>query len=144
MRGFGPLHNKRTHRQQSTTNGQEREETHRHRLQFSPTANGIQPQPAAGTQRIRSEQSPKEPHAEADHHPAMARRLTPCGYTECIISSIELILRPSLKDASVSDGLLNTIEGNGQCSSTAILPATMILQLKCNSPIMPRMRTQSK
>ncbi|RNC34079.1 hypothetical protein TcCL_Unassigned03169 [Trypanosoma cruzi] len=35
--------------------GQEREETHRHRLQFSPTANGIQPQPTANTQRTRSE-----------------------------------------------------------------------------------------
>ncbi|RNF15381.1 hypothetical protein TcG_07086 [Trypanosoma cruzi] len=103
VRGFGPPHNKRTHRQQSSTNGRG-EATHRHRLQFNPTANGIQPQPAAGTQRTRSEQSPKEPHAEADPHPSMTRRLTPCGHTEHTVSPIELILRPSLKAASVNDG----------------------------------------
>ncbi|RNC40424.1 hypothetical protein TcCL_NonESM10098 [Trypanosoma cruzi] len=66
--------------------------------------NGIRPQPAAGTQRTRSKQSPKEPHAEADPHPSTTRRLTPCGHTECTVSSIDLIRRPSLKDASVSDG----------------------------------------
>ncbi|RNF20681.1 hypothetical protein TcG_03459 [Trypanosoma cruzi] len=96
VRGFGPLHNKRTHRQQSSTNGEEREATHRHRLQFNPTANGIRPQPAAGTQyRTRSKQSPKEPHAEADPHPSMTRCLTPRGHTEHTVSSIELIRRPS-------------------------------------------------
>ncbi|RNE98431.1 hypothetical protein TcG_12317 [Trypanosoma cruzi] len=103
VRGFGPPHNKRTHRQQSSTNGRG-EATHRHRLQFNPTDNGIQPQPAANTQRTRSEQSPKEPHAEADPHPSMTRRLTPCGHAERTISSIELIRPPSLKAASVSDG----------------------------------------
>ncbi|RNC32273.1 hypothetical protein TcCL_Unassigned05132 [Trypanosoma cruzi] len=48
VRGFGPPHNKRTHRQQSNTNGQEREGTHRHRLQFNPTAkeHGHSPLPA--------------------------------------------------------------------------------------------------
>ncbi|RNC54116.1 hypothetical protein TcCL_ESM08478 [Trypanosoma cruzi] len=55
----------------------------------------IRPQPAAGTERIRSKLSPKEPHAEADPHPSMTRRLTPCGHTECSISPIDLILRPS-------------------------------------------------
>ncbi|RNC34790.1 hypothetical protein TcCL_Unassigned02392 [Trypanosoma cruzi] len=45
VRGFGPPHNKRIHRQQSPTNGRGREETHRHRLQFNPTANKIRPQP---------------------------------------------------------------------------------------------------
>ncbi|RNC32309.1 hypothetical protein TcCL_Unassigned05088 [Trypanosoma cruzi] len=58
--------------------------------------NGTRPQPAAGTQRTRSEQSPKEPHAEADPHPSTTRRLTPRGHTECTVSSIELIRRPSL------------------------------------------------
>ncbi|RNF05697.1 hypothetical protein TcG_10558 [Trypanosoma cruzi] len=96
-------HNKRTHHQQSPTNGRGREATHRHRLQFNPTANGIRPRPAAGTQRTTSEQSPKEPHAEAIPHPSMTRRLTSCGHTECGISS-ELILRPSLENVSVSDG----------------------------------------
>ncbi|RNC32433.1 hypothetical protein TcCL_Unassigned04952, partial [Trypanosoma cruzi] len=38
------------------------------------------------------------------------RRLIPCDHTECTISSIEIILRPSLKNASVSDGPSNTIE----------------------------------
>ncbi|RNC51244.1 hypothetical protein TcCL_ESM11655 [Trypanosoma cruzi] len=32
------------------------------------------------------------------------RRLTPCGYTDCTVSSIEVVRRPSLKDASVDDG----------------------------------------
>ncbi|ESS56262.1 hypothetical protein TCDM_12487 [Trypanosoma cruzi Dm28c] len=47
VRGFGPPHNKRTHCQQSSTNGQEQEETHHHRLQSNPTENGIQPQPCS-------------------------------------------------------------------------------------------------
>ncbi|EAN82836.1 hypothetical protein Tc00.1047053511669.20 [Trypanosoma cruzi] len=46
VRRFGPPQNKRTQRQQSNTNGQERGgTTHRHHLQFNPTDNGIQPQP---------------------------------------------------------------------------------------------------
>ncbi|RNC60686.1 hypothetical protein TcCL_ESM01678 [Trypanosoma cruzi] len=103
VRRFGPPHNKRTHRQQSPTNGQG--ETHRHRLQLHPTANRIRPQPRSRqTQRTRSEQSPKEPHAEADPHPAMTRSLGPRGHTERTVSPIELILRSSLKAASVSDG----------------------------------------
>ncbi|RNC39684.1 hypothetical protein TcCL_NonESM10937, partial [Trypanosoma cruzi] len=106
--------------------------------------NGIRPQPAANTQRTPSKQSPKEPHAEADPHPAMTRRLTPRGHTERTVSTIELIRRPSLKDASVSDGPSNTIEGNGQCSNTVTPPATMILSYWGNSPMTPRMRTQSK
>ncbi|RNC56141.1 hypothetical protein TcCL_ESM06337 [Trypanosoma cruzi] len=105
VRGFGPPHSKRTHRQQSTTNGRGREETHRHRLQAPSHGNGIRPQPAAGTQRTRSEQSPKEPHTrKRGLHPAMTRRLSPRGHTECTVSSIEIIRRPSLKNASVSDG----------------------------------------
>ncbi|RNC33856.1 hypothetical protein TcCL_Unassigned03415 [Trypanosoma cruzi] len=85
--------------------GQEQEATHHHRLQFNPTANGTRPQPAANKQISHtSKQSPKEPHAEADPHQPMTRRLTPCGHTECTVSSIDLILRPSLEDASVSDG----------------------------------------
>ncbi|RNC36353.1 hypothetical protein TcCL_Unassigned00695 [Trypanosoma cruzi] len=104
VRRFGPPQNKRTHRQQSPTNGKEQEATHRHRLHFSPTANGTRPQSAANTQRTRSEQSPKEPHAEADLHQPMTRRLSSRGHTECTVSSIDLILRPSLEDASVSDG----------------------------------------
>ncbi|RNC32022.1 hypothetical protein TcCL_Unassigned05413, partial [Trypanosoma cruzi] len=64
-----------------THNGRGREGTHRHRLQFSPTANGIQPQPRSQqTQRTRSKQSPKEPHAEAIPHPPTTRRLAPCGH----------------------------------------------------------------
>ncbi|RNC47295.1 hypothetical protein TcCL_NonESM02768 [Trypanosoma cruzi] len=55
------------------------------------------------TQRTRSKQSPKEPHAEAIPHPSMTRRLSPRGHTECNASSIELG-RQSPKDASVSDG----------------------------------------
>ncbi|RNC33750.1 exo-alpha-sialidase [Trypanosoma cruzi] len=43
VRRFGPPHNKRTHRQQSPTNGQE--ETQRHRLQLNHMANGIRPHP---------------------------------------------------------------------------------------------------
>ncbi|RNC31841.1 hypothetical protein TcCL_Unassigned05615 [Trypanosoma cruzi] len=37
-------------------------------------------------------------------HPPTTRRLSPCSHTEHTISSIELTRRPSLKDASVSDG----------------------------------------
>ncbi|RNC40000.1 hypothetical protein TcCL_NonESM10579 [Trypanosoma cruzi] len=84
--------------------------THSLRLQLNPTDNGIRPQPAAGTQRTRSKQSPKEPHAEADPHPCMTRRLTPRGHTECTVSSMELMPRPSLKDASSNNGAWNTIE----------------------------------
>ncbi|RNC36443.1 hypothetical protein TcCL_Unassigned00575 [Trypanosoma cruzi] len=103
--GFGPPQNEGKHRHQSTNNGRRKEATHRHRLQLNPIANGIRPQPRSQqTQRIRSEQSPKEPHAEADHHPPMTRRLSPRSHTECIVSLIELMLRPSLKDASVRDG----------------------------------------
>ncbi|RNC52943.1 hypothetical protein TcCL_ESM09770 [Trypanosoma cruzi] len=78
--------------------------THSLRLQLNPTDNGIRPQPAAGTQRTRSKQSPKEPHAETDPHPSMTRRLTPRGHTKRTVSSIELMPRPSLKDASFNDG----------------------------------------
>ncbi|RNF13279.1 hypothetical protein TcG_08559 [Trypanosoma cruzi] len=80
--------------------------THRHRLQFNPTANGIRPQPAAGTQRTRSEQSPKEPHAEAIPHPSShdAAPHPTRSHGERTVSSTELIRRPSLKDASVIDG----------------------------------------
>ncbi|RNE99925.1 hypothetical protein TcG_12047 [Trypanosoma cruzi] len=56
------------------------------------------------TQRTRSKQSPKEPHAEAIPHPSTTRRLTPRGHAERTVSPIELIRRPSLKNASVSDG----------------------------------------
>ncbi|RNC41700.1 hypothetical protein TcCL_NonESM08728 [Trypanosoma cruzi] len=42
----------------------------------------------------------------------MKRCLTPCGHTECTVSSIDLILLPSLKAASVIDGPSNTIEEN--------------------------------
>ncbi|RNC35070.1 hypothetical protein TcCL_Unassigned02074 [Trypanosoma cruzi] len=105
VRRFGSPHKRKAHTASSHhTNGQKREATHRHRLHFSPTANGTRPQPAANRQRTRSEQSPKEPHAEADPHQPMTRRLAPCGHTECTVSSIDLILRPSLEDASVSDG----------------------------------------
>ncbi|RNF02561.1 hypothetical protein TcG_11540 [Trypanosoma cruzi] len=55
--------------------------------------NGVRPQPRS--QRTRSKQSPKEPHAEAIPHPSMTRRLTPCGRTECTVSTIEITLRPS-------------------------------------------------
>ncbi|ESS60862.1 hypothetical protein TCDM_11582 [Trypanosoma cruzi Dm28c] len=44
--------------------------------------------------RTRNKKSPKEPHAEADPHPSMTRRLAPRGHTECTVSSIELT-RPS-------------------------------------------------
>ncbi|RNC57271.1 hypothetical protein TcCL_ESM05109 [Trypanosoma cruzi] len=72
------------------------------------------------------------------------RRLTPCGYTECTVSSIEVVRRPSLKDASVDDGPLNKIiEGNEHCSNTAMSPATTIPSQGSNSPIMPRMHTQA-
>ncbi|RNE97686.1 hypothetical protein TcG_13275 [Trypanosoma cruzi] len=84
-----------THTPPATHNGQGEEATHRHRLQFNPTANGIRSQPAAGTQRTRSKQSPKEPNAEADPHPPMTRRLSTRGHTERTFSRIDLILRPS-------------------------------------------------
>ncbi|ESS62136.1 hypothetical protein TCDM_10238 [Trypanosoma cruzi Dm28c] len=58
----------------------------------------------AKTQRTPSEQSPKEPHAEAIPHPPTTRRLTPRGHAERTVSPIEPIRRPSLKNASVSDG----------------------------------------
>ncbi|RNC34865.1 exo-alpha-sialidase [Trypanosoma cruzi] len=48
--------------------------------------------------------------AEADPHPSMTRCPTPCGHTECTLSSIELTRRPSLKYASVIGGSWNTIE----------------------------------
>ncbi|ESS55495.1 hypothetical protein TCDM_13026 [Trypanosoma cruzi Dm28c] len=95
------------------------------------------------TQRTRSEQSPKEPNAEADPHPSMTRCLTPRGHTERTVSSTEIIRRQSLKNASVSDGPSNTIEENGQCGNAVTAPATMIPPYRGNSPITPRMHTQS-
>ncbi|RNC56128.1 hypothetical protein TcCL_ESM06323 [Trypanosoma cruzi] len=66
---------------------------------------GIRPQLAANTQRTQSEQPLKEPHTrKRGPHPPMTRRLSPRGHTECTVSSIEIIRRPSLKNASVSDG----------------------------------------
>ncbi|RNF09750.1 hypothetical protein TcG_09784 [Trypanosoma cruzi] len=105
------------------------EEEKRHAATASsstPQPTGYGHSPAANTQRTPSKQSPKEPHAEADPHPSMTRRLTPRGHTERTVSSIELMPRPSPKDATVRDGPSNTIEENGQCSSTATAPNTMI------------------
>ncbi|RNC52214.1 hypothetical protein TcCL_ESM10592 [Trypanosoma cruzi] len=68
VRGFGPPHNKRAHRQQSPT--MEDEKRHTATVSSSiprPTAYGHSP--AANRQRTPSEQSPKEPHVEADPHP---------------------------------------------------------------------------
>ncbi|RNF20592.1 hypothetical protein TcG_03515, partial [Trypanosoma cruzi] len=56
VRGFGPLHNKRTHRQQPPWTMDE-EKRHRHRLQLNPTATRYGHSPAAGAQRTRSELS---------------------------------------------------------------------------------------
>ncbi|ESS60923.1 hypothetical protein TCDM_11526 [Trypanosoma cruzi Dm28c] len=123
------------HMEQAITHNAREEVTHRHRLQFNPTAN---------TQRTWSKQSPKEPQAEADPHPSMTRRLTPSGHTECTVSTIDLILRPSLKNASVSDGPSSTIEENGQRSNTVTPPATMIPSYRGNSPITPRMQTHNQ
>ncbi|RNC36704.1 hypothetical protein TcCL_Unassigned00319 [Trypanosoma cruzi] len=110
----------------------------------SPGNTGYGHSHAANTQRTRSEQSPKEPHAEAGPHPSMTRRLIPCGHTEHTISPIELILRPSLKNASVSDGNQNTIEKYGQCSGTATPPATMIPSYRGNSSIIPLVHTHNQ
>ncbi|RNC36714.1 hypothetical protein TcCL_Unassigned00272, partial [Trypanosoma cruzi] len=104
VRGFGPPHNRRIHRQQSTTNDKE-EKRHTATVSSSvprPTVYGHSP--AANTQHARSKLSHKVPHAEAGPHPPMTRRLTPCGHTECTDSPIERIRRPSLKAASVIDG----------------------------------------
>ncbi|RNC36159.1 hypothetical protein TcCL_Unassigned00893 [Trypanosoma cruzi] len=98
--------------------------------------------PKANKYRTRNEKSPKEPHAEADPHPATTRRRSPRGHTERTVSSIELIRRPSLKDASVSDGPSNTIEENGQCGNAVTPPATMSPSYRGNSPITPRTHTQ--
>ncbi|EAN82425.1 hypothetical protein TcCL_Unassigned00584 [Trypanosoma cruzi] len=109
-----------------------------------PGAGRCRHNPAANTQRTPSKQSPKEPHAEADPHPPMTRRLTPRGHTECTVSSMELMPRPSLKDASSNNGAWNTIEKSEKRSNTAIMPATIILQLRGNSPITPRMQTHNQ
>ncbi|ESS61082.1 hypothetical protein TCDM_11344 [Trypanosoma cruzi Dm28c] len=108
----------------------------------NPRTTGYSHSPADNTQRTRSKKSPKEPHAEAIPHPSMTRRLTPCGHTECTVSSTELMPRPSLKYASFNDGAWNTIEKSGKRGNTAIMPATIILQLRCNSPITSRMHEQ--
>ncbi|ESS55624.1 hypothetical protein TCDM_12889 [Trypanosoma cruzi Dm28c] len=125
--------------------GEEQEATQRHRLQFNPTANGIRPQPAANKHNAHRASNHPKSHTRKRFliHPAMTRCLTPCGHTERTVSPIEIIRRPSLKNASVSDGPSNTIEENGQCSNTVTPPATMSPSYRGNSPITPRMRTQS-
>ncbi|RNC36240.1 hypothetical protein TcCL_Unassigned00806 [Trypanosoma cruzi] len=81
-----------------------------------PTANGIRPQPAAGTQRTRSKQSPKEPHAEAIPHPSTTRRLTPCGHNAAPPHHQEETL--ALRAAS----LLPSLHAHGGSSSHTLLP----------------------
>ncbi|ESS61727.1 hypothetical protein TCDM_10661 [Trypanosoma cruzi Dm28c] len=84
-RGFGHPHNKRTHRQQSPTNGRG-EATHRHRLHFNPSAKGIRPQLAANKHNAHGASNHlREPHAEAIPHPPMTRCLTTCVHTDCAL-----------------------------------------------------------
>ncbi|ESS54877.1 hypothetical protein TCDM_13704 [Trypanosoma cruzi Dm28c] len=72
VRGFGPPHNKRTHRQQSHTMHEEKRHTAT-ASSSTPRTTGYShsPQP---TQRTPSKQSPKEPHAKAIPHPSMTRQ----------------------------------------------------------------------
>ncbi|RNC32416.1 exo-alpha-sialidase [Trypanosoma cruzi] len=98
------LHTKNAHTASSHTPMDKNEKRHSSTASSSiPRPTGYGHSPTANTQRTRSELS-KSREQKRGPHPSMTRRLTPCSHTECTISPIELILRPSLKDTSVSDG----------------------------------------
>ncbi|RNC33790.1 hypothetical protein TcCL_Unassigned03483 [Trypanosoma cruzi] len=72
------------------------------RLLNSPGNTGYGHNPAANAHGASN--LPSTHTRKRSPHPPTTRRLSPCGHTECTFSSIEIIRRPSLKDASVDDG----------------------------------------